>query len=83
MSNHHHRLKKLEAQARPGTPFRPCLVEYSYPATATAEEREAAKADALACYQADHPELEGRRVPIITLGLAQGDIKMPAEEEKL
>jgi hypothetical protein len=75
------RLSKLERVSRPGIPQRAFIVQYEYPAKATAEEMEAAKAAAMDRFQKEHPELEGRRVPIIILGLARGDIALPGEEE--
>ena len=61
------RLEKLEAQARLEEGLEPgIIVSYKYPATATEEEREALKAEAMERFKAEHP---GRRSPIITLGL--------------
>ncbi len=75
------RLSKLERVSRPVTPLRGFSVEYRYPATATAEEREAAKAAAWDRFRQEHPELEGKLTPIIFLGLTSRDIPMPGEEE--
>ena len=56
-------------------------VQYEYPATATDEEKKAAKAAAWDRFTKEHPELEGRRGPILFLGLARGDIDLPGKEE--
>ena len=75
------RLSKLERVSRPETPQANFIVQYEYPATATGEEKEAAKAAAMDRFLKEHPEFEGRRFPLITLGVAHGDIALPGEEE--
>ena len=57
------------------------IMEYEYPATATDEEIGAAKAAAWDRFTKEYSELEGRRGPIVFLGLARGDIDLPGEEE--
>jgi hypothetical protein len=73
------RLTKLETEDRLEIPLRPVIVWYKYPATASAEEKEAAKAAAWEQFRKEHPELIGRRVPVITFGVGKEDINLPWE----
>jgi hypothetical protein len=67
------KVKKLQSAIKPAIPRRARPVLCTVPATATEEEREAAKAEALARWQAEHPDYEGWG-PVIFLCLEVGPL---------
>jgi hypothetical protein len=67
------KVKKLQRAIKPAIPRRARPVLYTVPATAAEEEREAAKAEALARWQAEQPDYEGRG-PVIFLCLEVGPL---------
>jgi hypothetical protein len=73
------KVQKLLAAVKPAIPKRARLVLYTVPDTAAEEEREAAKAEALARWQVEHPDYGGagtRYLPVLGGGVALNRVKL-------
>ena len=70
------RLKLVEAKKARNL-WSPYLVEYDYPAWFTKKEKELVRDEAMARFREQHPNIDPKKVPIITIGHAFGTFKRP------